>query len=159
DAARQAATYRAGRVLVAGDAAHVHSPTGGQGLQIGVQDAVNLGWKLAAIVKGAPETLLDNYQTERHPVAGRGPKHNLAITAVPRGDARTAALRETMAPVMQLDEPRRWYGAMMSGLDIRYDFGAGHPLLGRRMPDLDLVTPSGPTRTYTLLHEAKGVLL
>lgn len=160
DAARQAAEYRKGRVLLAGDAAHVHSPTGGQGLNIGVQDAVNLGWKLAQVVKGiSPESLLDTYFAERHPIGARVIKHTLAMTALSRGDDRTNALREMLPQVMQMEEPRQWYGAMMSGLDIRYDFGAGHPLLGRRMPDLDIVTVDGPTRVFTLLHDARPVLL
>lgn len=124
DAARQATSYREGRVLLAGDAAHVHSPAGGQGLNIGVQDAVNLGWKLARVVKGtSPESLLDTYQAERHPVGARVLKHTMAITALNRGDERTSALRETMSEVMQMDQPRKWYAAMMSGLDIHYDFG------------------------------------
>jgi 2-polyprenyl-6-methoxyphenol hydroxylase-like FAD-dependent oxidoreductase len=160
DAARQAASYRERRVLLAGDAAHVHSPTGGQGLNIGVQDAVNLGWKLAQVVRGtSPESLLDTYQAERHPIGARVLKTTMAITALNRGDDRTNALRETMSELVQLDEPRRRYAAMMSGLDIRYDLGAGHPLLGRRMPDLDLVTASGPRRVFTLLHAARPVLL
>jgi 2-polyprenyl-6-methoxyphenol hydroxylase-like FAD-dependent oxidoreductase len=160
DAARQAASYRAGRVLLAGDAAHVHSPTGGQGLNIGVQDAVNLGWKLAQVVRGvSPESLLDTYHAERHPVAARVLKHTLAITALSRGDQRTKALREMLADVMQMDEPRKWFGAKLSSLDIRYDLGDGHPLLGRRMPDLDIVMADGPQRVFTLLHDARPVLL
>jgi 2-polyprenyl-6-methoxyphenol hydroxylase-like FAD-dependent oxidoreductase len=160
DAARQAASYRAGRVLLAGDAAHIHSPAGGQGLSIGVQDAVNLGWKLAQVVKGtSAESLLDTYQAERHPVAARILKITLAITALNRGDERTTALRETIAQVMQMDGPRKWYCAMMSGLDIHYDLGEGHALLGRRMPDLDVETSAGPLRVFTLLHEAWPVLL
>jgi 2-polyprenyl-6-methoxyphenol hydroxylase-like FAD-dependent oxidoreductase len=160
DAARQAETYRNRRVLLAGDAAHVHSPAGGQGLQIGLQDAVNLGWKLAWVVRGvSPENLLDTYETERHPVGAAVLKHTLAITALNRGDDRTTALREMMAGVMQRDEPRKWYTALMSGLDIRYDLGSGHPLLGRRMPDLDLRTSDGPIRVFTLMHDARPVLL
>lgn len=160
DAARQAACYRRGRVLLAGDAAHVHSPVGGQGLNIGVQDAVNLGWKLAQVVKGlSPESLLDTYHAERHPVGAHLLKTTLALTALNRGDERTNALREMMAEVMQMDEPRKWYAALMSDLDIRYDLGEGHPLLGRRMPDLDLVTAGGPVRVFTLLHDARPVLV
>jgi len=160
DAARQAASYRERRVLLAGDAAHVHGPTGGQGLNIGVQDAVNLGWKLARVVSGtAPESLLDTYQTERHPIGARVLKLTLAQTALMRGDERTKALHENMSELLKLDEPRKRYGAMMSGLDIHYDLGAGHPLLGRRMPDLDLVTESGPRRVFALLHDARPVLL
>jgi 2-polyprenyl-6-methoxyphenol hydroxylase-like FAD-dependent oxidoreductase len=160
DVARQAATYRSGRVLLAGDAAHVHSPVGGQGLNLGVQDAVNLGWKLAQVVHGtSPESLLDTYQAERHPIGARVLDLTLAQTALNRGDARTTALRARMAELFKLDEPRKRYGAMMSGLDIHYDLGAGHPLLGRRMPDLDVVTADGPRRVFSLLHAARPVLL
>jgi 3-(3-hydroxy-phenyl)propionate hydroxylase len=160
DMARQAASYRAGRVLLAGDAAHVHAPTGGQGLNIGVQDAVNLGWKLAQVVNGtSPESLLDSYQAERHPVAARVLQTTMAQTALNRGDDRTKALRETMSDLLKMDEPRKRYAGMMSGLDIHYDLGPGHPLLGRRVPDLDLVTESGPRRLFTLLHAARPALL
>jgi 3-(3-hydroxy-phenyl)propionate hydroxylase len=160
DMARQAASYRERRVLLAGDAAHVHSPAGGQGLNIGVQDAVNLGWKLAQVVNGtSPESLLDTYQAERHPIGARVLKLSMAQAPLNRGDERTKALRETMSELLSMDEPRKRYAAMMSGLDIRYDLGTGHPLLGRRMPDLDLVTESGPRRVFTLLHDARPVLL
>jgi len=160
DAARQAASYRDRRVLLAGDAAHVHAPAGGQGLNIGVQDAVNLGWKLAQVVSGtSPESLLDTYQAERHPIGARVLKTTMALTALNRGDERTKALHETMSELLEMDEPRKRYGAMMSGLDVRYDLGTGHPLLGRRMPDLDLVTANGPRRVFTLLHPARPVLL
>ena len=160
DTTRQAASYRERRVLLAGDAAHVHSPSGGQGLNIGVQDAVNLGWKLAQVVNGtSPESLLDTYQAERHPIGARVLKLTMAQTALTRGDERTNALRETMSELLKMDEPRKRYAAMMSGLDIRYDLGTGHPLLGRRMPDLDLVTANGPRRVFTLLHDARPVLL
>jgi 3-(3-hydroxy-phenyl)propionate hydroxylase len=160
DMARQAASYRERRVLLAGDAAHVHSPTGGQGLNIGVQDAVNLGWKVAQVVSGtSPESLLDTYQAERHPIGARVLKITMAQTALSRGDERTNALRETMSELLSMDEPRKRYAAMMAGLDIHYDLGTGHPLLGRRMPDLDLVTESGPWRVFTLLHHVRPVLL
>jgi 3-(3-hydroxy-phenyl)propionate hydroxylase len=160
DAARQAASYREKRVLLAGDSAHVHSPTGGQGLNIGVQDAVNLGWKLAQVVNGtSPESLLDTYQAERHPIGARVLKATMAQTALMRGDERTKAAHETMSELLKMDEPRKRYAAMMSGLDIHYDLGKGHPLLGRRMPDLDLVTANGPVRVFTLLHAARPVLL
>jgi 2-polyprenyl-6-methoxyphenol hydroxylase-like FAD-dependent oxidoreductase len=160
DATRQAASYRERRVLLAGDAAHVHSPAGGQGLNLGVHDAVNLGWKLAQVVKGsAPDSLLDSYQAERHPAAALALKYTMAATAINRGDERTNALREAMTEVLQLDEPRKRYAALMSGLDIRYDLGEGHPLLGRRMPDLDVDTRSGPRRVFTFLHQARPVLL
>jgi len=160
DMTRQAASYRKGRVLLAGDAAHVHAPDGGQGLQTGVQDAVNLGWKLAQVVKGmSPESLLDTYHAERHPVAARVLRHTMASVALRRPDDRTKALRDTMSELLGMDEPRRRFAAMMSGLDIHYDLGQGHALLGRRMPDLDLVTANGPLRLFTLLHEARPVLL
>lgn len=160
DATRQATTYRAGRVLIAGDAAHVHSPAGGQGLNLGVQDAVNLGWKLAQVVHGmALEGLLDTYTAERHPVGARILKATMAITAANRGDAQTAALKDVFTDLLKLHEPRIRYAALMTGLDIQYDLGPGHPLLGRRMPDLDLETPDGPCRVSELLHAAKPVHL
>jgi len=160
DMTRQAASYRSRRVLIAGDAAHVHSPMGGQGLNLGVHDAVNLGWKLAQVVHGtSPESLLDSYQAERHPVAARALRTTMAQTALSRGDERMQAVRESIAELLRMDEPRTRYAAMMSGLDIHYDLGVGHPLLGRRMPDLDLLTPSGPQRMFTLLHGARPLLL
>ncbi|WP_448006852.1 FAD-dependent monooxygenase [Agromyces bauzanensis] len=160
DATRQAATYRQGRVLLVGDAAHVHYPAGGQGIGLGLQDAVNLGWKLAQVVNGtSSESLLDTYHAERHPVGARALKHSMAQTALQRLDARTAALAETVDELMSMDQPRRHVAALIHGLDITYDFGEGHPMLGRRMPDLDLDTADGPTRVFTLLHDAKPVLL
>jgi 2-polyprenyl-6-methoxyphenol hydroxylase-like FAD-dependent oxidoreductase len=162
DAARQAATYRDRRVLLAGDAAHVHHPAGGQGLNTGVQDAVNLGWKLAQVVnQTAPDSLLDTYHSERHPVADRVLRNAMAQMALLRrpDDERTKALRQIVSELLSMEEPRKRFGAMMSGLDIRYDLGEGHPLLGRRMPDLDLVTANGPTRVFALLHDARPVLL
>jgi 2-polyprenyl-6-methoxyphenol hydroxylase-like FAD-dependent oxidoreductase len=160
DVTRQAAAYRERRVLLAGDAAHVHAPDGGQGLNTGVQDAVNLGWKLAQVVNGiSPESLLDTYHAERHPVAARVLHNTMAQVALRREDDRTKALRDTMADLLGMDEPRRRFAGMMSGLDIHYDLGEGHPLLGRRMPDLDLVTADGPLRVFTLLHDARPVLL
>lgn len=160
DTARQADAYRDGRVMVAGDAAHVHHPIGGQGLNTGVQDAVNLGWKLAQVIKRAsPDGLLDTYHKERHPVAARVLRNAMAQMALLRPDDRTAALRDTVSELLEMEEPRTRFAAMMSGLDISYDLGAGHPLLGRRMPDLDLVTAGGPLRLFTLLHGARPVLL
>ena len=160
DATRQAATYRSRRVLLAGDAAHVHPPDGGQGLQLGVQDAVNLGWKLAQVVNGAsPDGLLDTYHAERHPVAARVLRTTMASVALRREDEPTMALRNTTSELLTLDEPRRLLAGMMSGLDIHYDKGEGHPLLGRRMPDLDLVSADGPVRVFTLLHDARPVLV
>ncbi len=160
DMTRQAAAYRDRRVLLAGDAAHVHSPVGGQGLNTGVQDAVNLGWKLAQVVKKtSPESLLDTYHAERHPVGARVLRTTMAQVALMRVDDRTEALRDTVSELLSMDEPRKRFAAMMSGLDIHYDLGEGHPLLGRRMPDLDLVTTNGPLRVFTLLHHARPVLL
>ena len=161
DTTRQAASYRERRVLLAGDAAHVHSPAGGQGLNTGVQDAVNLGWKLAQVVKGiSTPDLLDTYHAERHPVAARVLQNTMAQTALIRpADARLEALRATVSDLLSMDEPRKRYAGMLSGLDIHYDLGEGHPLLGRRMPDLDLVTVSGALRVFSLLHKARPVLL
>ncbi len=160
DMTRQAAAYRDRRVLLAGDAAHVHAPDGGHGLNTGVQDAMNLGWKLAQVVKAtSPESLLDSYHAERHPVAARVLRDTMARVALRRSDERTKALRETIAELLGMDEPRKRVAALMSALDIHYDLGEGHPLLGRRMPDLDLVTSDGPRRVFTLLHDARPVLL
>ncbi len=161
DMTRQAAAYRDGRILLAGDAAHVHYPVGGQGLNIGVQDAVNLGWKLAQVVDGTlPESLLDTYHAERHPVAARVLRTTMAQIALLRPpDDRMKALGDTISELLGMDEPRKRFAAMMSGLDVRYDLGEGHPLLGRRMPDLDLVSADGPLRVFTLLHDARPVLL
>lgn len=160
DVTRQAATYRDRRVLLAGDAAHVHPPVGGQGLNIGVQDAVNLGWKLAQVIKKtSPTCLLDTYHAERHPVAARVLRATMAQVAIRRPDERTKALGQYLAELLTMDEPRKRLAAEISGLDVHYDFGQGHPLLGRRMPDLDLVTREGPIRMFTLLHDARPALL
>jgi 2-polyprenyl-6-methoxyphenol hydroxylase-like FAD-dependent oxidoreductase len=160
DMARQAATYRDRRVLLAGDAAHVHNPVGGQGLNIGVQDAVNLGWKLAQVVnRTSPDSLLDTYHAERHPIAARVLRNTIAQVSLFRPDDRIKTLGDTISELLSMDEPRKRFAAMMSGLGIHYDLGEGHPLLGRRMPDLDLVTVDGPLRVFTLLHDARPVLL
>ena len=160
DVSRQAASYRSGRVLLAGDAAHVHPPYGGQGLNTGVQDAVNLGWKLAQVVKGtSPERLLDTYHAERHPVGARLLRNTEAQAALLTHDDRHPALRSTMAELLGMDGPRRHVAAMITGLDVHYDLGEGHPLLGRRMPDLDLQVADGSTRVFELLHDARPVLL
>jgi 3-(3-hydroxy-phenyl)propionate hydroxylase len=160
DSARQAAAYRDRRVLLAGDAAHVHNPVGGQGLNIGVQDAVNLGRKLAQVVKRtSPDSLLDTYQVERHPVAARVLRDTIAQVTLFRSDERLKTLGDTIAELLAMDEPRTRFGARMSGLDVHYDLGEGHPLLGRRMPDLDLVTAGGPLRVFALLHAARPVFL
>jgi 3-(3-hydroxy-phenyl)propionate hydroxylase len=160
DMARQAASYRNERVLLAGDAAHVHYPAGGQGLNTGVQDAVNLGWKLAQVVRElSPATLLDTYHAERHPVAAAVLRNTLAQVALLRGDDRTNALRETMTVLLGMDEPRKRLASEMSGLAVHYDLGEGHPLLGRRIPDLDVVSADHPLRVFTLLHDARPLLL
>jgi 2-polyprenyl-6-methoxyphenol hydroxylase-like FAD-dependent oxidoreductase len=160
DTTRQAAAYREGRALLAGDSAHVHYPAGGQGLSLGVQDAVNLGWKLAQVVNGtSPDSLLDTYQDERHPVAARALQHTMAQAALQRRDERNQALVDLVSELASMDEPRKRLAGTISGLDIHHDLGEGHPLLGRRMPDLDLVTADGPLRVFELLHGAKPVLL
>ncbi len=160
DMTRQAVDYRAGRVLLAGDSAHVHYPAGGQGLSLGVQDAVNLGWKLAQVVKDtSPDGLLDTYQDERHPVAARALQHTMAQTALQRRDERMKVLVDVVSELASMDEPRKRLAGISSGLDIHYDLGEGHPLLGRRMPDLDLATADGPLRVFSLLHDAEPVLL
>jgi len=160
DMTRQAAAYRAGRVLLAGDSAHVHYPAGGQGLSRGLQDAMNLGWKLAQVVDGtSPASLLDTYQDERHPVVARVLQHTMALGTLQRQDERMKALVDVVSELASMDEPRKRLVGIRSGLDICYDLGEGHPLLGRRMPDLDLVTADGPLRVFELLHDAKPVLL
>jgi 3-(3-hydroxy-phenyl)propionate hydroxylase len=160
DMARQAATYRDRRVLLAGDAAHVHAPVGGQGLNIGVQDAVNLGWKLAQVVKGvSPPALLDTYHSERHPVAARVLRTTMAQVALRRPDDRTKVLSEKISEWLRLEGMRKTIAGEMSGLDIRYDLGEGHPLLGRRVPDLDVVMDGGTVRIFSLLHKARPVLM
>jgi 2-polyprenyl-6-methoxyphenol hydroxylase-like FAD-dependent oxidoreductase len=160
DTTRQAAAYRDRRVLLAGDAAHIHYPAGGQGLSLGVQDAVNLGWKLAQVVKGiSPQSLLDTYHAERHPIGARVLKHTMVQAALQRRDDRTQALVDAISELASMDEPRRYITALMTGLDIHYDLGEGHPLLGRRMPDLELTTPDRALRVYELLHDARPLLL
>jgi 3-(3-hydroxy-phenyl)propionate hydroxylase len=160
DAVRQAESYRAGRVLIAGDAAHVHPPQGGQGANLGIQDAVNLGWKLAQVVHGtSPDALLDTYHAEQHPVGSRALRMVLAQVVLLATDERTTAAREFLGDLLGLEEPRRRLAGMMAGLDIRHALGDGHPLLGRRMPDLDLVTAAGPVRMFELMARARPVLL
>jgi 3-(3-hydroxy-phenyl)propionate hydroxylase len=127
---------------------------------MGVQDAMNLGWKLGQVVKGiSPDGLLDTYHAERHPVAARVLRGTMAQVALMRPDDRIEAVRDTVAELLSMDEPRIRFAAWMVGLDIHYDLGPGHPLLGRRMPDLEMVTPNGALRVFTLLHAARPVLL
>ncbi|WP_234382417.1 MULTISPECIES: FAD-dependent monooxygenase [unclassified Streptomyces] len=160
DAARQAAEYRVGRVLLAGDAAHIHFPAGGQGLNMGVQDAVNLGWKLASVVRGqAPESLLDSYHAERHPVGERVLHNTRAQSALARPGAQTDALREVFGSLMVFDDVNRHLRLMLTALDIRYPVDVDHPLAGRRVPDADLKTPEGTIGVYDLLHAGRPVLL
>ncbi|HYG95894.1 MAG TPA: FAD-dependent monooxygenase, partial [Solirubrobacterales bacterium] len=160
DMTRHAASYRAGRVLLAGDAAHVHYPAGGQGLNLGLQDAVNLGWKLAQVTDGSsPESLLDTYTAERHPVVARAIQFTMAMGTLQSRDERMEALTGLVSELASTDEARKRLVGISSGLDVHYDLGEGHPLLGRRMPDLDLDTADGPLRVFELLHGARPVLL
>jgi 2-polyprenyl-6-methoxyphenol hydroxylase-like FAD-dependent oxidoreductase len=160
DMTRQAAAYRDRRVLLAGDAAHIHYPAGGQGLSLGVHDAVNLGWKLAQVVKGScGEALLDSYHAERHPVTARSLRHTMALTALQRGDERSRALAEVAARLAQIDQARIELAGITSGLDVHYDLGEGHPLLGRRMPDLDLTLDGGTVRAFELMRTGRPLLI
>jgi 2-polyprenyl-6-methoxyphenol hydroxylase-like FAD-dependent oxidoreductase len=160
DATRQAERYRVGRVLLAGDAAHIHPPTGGQGLNLGVQDAFNLGWKLAAEVNGwAPEGLLDSYHAERHPVGARVLDNTRAQITLLGTDPGAAALRELLSKLMDFEEVNRYVTEMITAIGIRYDFGEGedhgHGLLGRRLRDVQLKRG----RLYGLMHGGRGLLL
>jgi 3-(3-hydroxy-phenyl)propionate hydroxylase len=160
DMTRQAERYRDRRVLLAGDSAHIHYPAGGQGLGMGMQDAVNLGWKLAQVInRTVPDLLLDTYQAERHPVTARALQLTMAQTALLRPEPRKQALIDTIVEMLVMDEPRKHVAGLLSGLDLRYDLGDGHPLLGRRMPDLDLMTASGPLRVYALLHRSRPAFI
>ena len=163
DAARQVTNYRYGRVLFAGDAAHIHSPIGGQGLNLGVQDAMNLGWKLAAHVQDrATAGLLDSYHTERHPVAARvlATTRAQAVLMSPPPDADDLlALREIVTELARLPDANRYLAGLMSGLDVRYDLGDPDPLIGTRMIDLSLQTAASPTTVSTLLRPRRGLLL
>jgi bifunctional hydroxylase/dehydrase len=160
DASRQASEYRKGRVLLAGDAAHIHMPIGGQGMSAGVQDAVNLGWKLAAEIHGtAPDGLLDTYHTERHPVAARVIANTLAQRILYLGDDEMQPLREIVGELTAYPEVQRHLVGMVTGLDISYDVGPGtHPLLGRRLPTQELTGETGDTTTYEQLHDGRAVL-
>ncbi|KQX84100.1 rifampin monooxygenase, partial [Streptomyces sp. Root1319] len=156
DATRQAESYRVGRVLLAGDAAHTHPPTGGQGMNLGVQDAFNLGWKLAAAVDGwAPDDLLDSYHAERHPVGARVLRNTRAQITLLGSDPGPTALRELFSELMDFEEVNRYVTGMITAVDVRYDFGEGHELLGRRMRDVELKQG----RLYELMHDGRGLLL
>ncbi|MFC4610394.1 rifampin monooxygenase [Streptomyces maoxianensis] len=156
DATRQAERYRVGRVLLAGDAAHIHPPTGGQGLNLGVQDAFNLGWKLAAVVIGwAPEGLLDSYHAERHPVGACVLDNTRAQITLLGADPGATALRELFSKLMDFEEVNRYVTGIITAVEVRYDFGEGHELLGRRMRDVGLKRG----RLYELMHGGRGLLL
>ncbi|NUS71909.1 MAG: polyketide oxidase [Corynebacteriales bacterium] len=159
DTAKQAAQYRKGRIFVAGDAAHSHFPWGGQGLNTGLQDAVNLGWKLAGAVQGwAPAELLDTYHTERHPVAARVIWNVRAQNALANPDPRMDPLRELFGELMKLDQVNDYLATMLSGVNIRYELGKGQ-MVGEFAPDQKLHTPAGIVTIAELLHDGKAVLI
>lgn len=165
--AEEATTYRTGRVLPAGDAAHVYAPVGGQGLNVGIVDAANLGWKLAAVVCGwVGEDILDTYTTERHPVAARLLQNTRAQIALMRPDPQTRALWEMFSDLMDLDDAHRYVADMLAGMDVRYDLGDDHRLVGTLCPDMKLtlerpdpVVVTAVTRSADLLREGRGLLL
>jgi 2-polyprenyl-6-methoxyphenol hydroxylase-like FAD-dependent oxidoreductase len=156
DATRLADSYRSGRVLLAGDAAHIHPPVGGQGLNLGVQDAFNLGWKLAAEINGwAPEGLLDSYETERRPVAADVLDNTRAQMELMSPEPGPQAVRRLVSELMDFEDVRRHLIEKVIAIGIRYDFGEGHELLGRRMRDVELKRG----RLYELMHSGRGLLL
>ena len=156
DATRQAERYRVGRVLLAGDAAHIHPPVGGQGLNLGIQDAFNLGWKLAAEVGGwAPEGLLDSYHTERHPVAADVLTNTRAQMELMSLDPGPQAVRRLVSELMDFENVNRYLTEKIIAIGVRYDFGEGHELLGRRLRDVGLKRG----RLYELMHDGRGLLL
>jgi hypothetical protein len=156
DATRLADQYRAGRVLLAGDAAHIHPPTGGQGLNLGIQDAFNLGWKLAAEINGrAPEGLLDSYHAERHPVAADVLNNTRAQMELLSLEPGPQAVRRLISELMDFEDVTRYLIEKVAAIGIRYDFGAGPELLGRRLRDVRL----GRGRLYELMHAGRGLLL
>jgi 2-polyprenyl-6-methoxyphenol hydroxylase-like FAD-dependent oxidoreductase len=156
DATRQAERYRVGRVLLAGDAAHIHPPLGGQGLNLGIQDAFNLGWKLAAEVRGqAPEGLLESYHAERHPVAAEVLDNTRAQSELLSPESGPAAVRRLLSRLMDFEDVNRYLIEKITAIGVRYDFGEGHPLLGRRLRDVQLKQG----HLYGLMHEGRGLLL
>ncbi|WP_165984170.1 FAD-dependent monooxygenase [Streptomyces sp. YIM 98790] len=161
DATRQVTQYRRGRVLLAGDSAHIHLPAGGQGMNASIQDSVNLGWKLAAVIRGpAGEELLDTYHRERHAVGRRLLMNTQAQGLLFLSGDEVQPVREVLTELMEYHDVRLHLARMVSGLDIRYDVGGGgHPLLGCRMPHVELVCADGKTSTTELLHPGRGVLL
>jgi bifunctional hydroxylase/dehydrase len=161
DATRQVTAYRRGWVLLAGDSAHIHLPAGGQGMNTGIQDSVNLGWKLAAVLRGdAPEALLDTYHDERHPVGRQLLTNTQAQSLLILGGDEVAPMRQVLTELLGYPQVGRHLAAMVSGLDIRYDVGGGdHPLLGARMPHLELAAMDGRTSSTALLRTGRGVLL
>ncbi|GHF64639.1 putative oxygenase [Streptomyces mashuensis] len=166
DATRQVTEYRRGNVFLAGDSAHIHLPAGGQGMNTSIQDAVNLGWKMAAVLNGhAPESLLDTYHDERHPVGKRLLMNTRAQGLLFLSGAEVQPLRDVLTELIGYEEVSRHLAAMVSGLEIRYDVGSGgHPLLGKRLPRLELVHERGAragekTDSVTLLHAGRGILL
>jgi 2-polyprenyl-6-methoxyphenol hydroxylase-like FAD-dependent oxidoreductase len=160
DNTRLADTYRKSRVLLAGDAAHVHSPFGGQGMSLGLVDAANLGWKLAAVIRGEmPESLLDTYTAERRPVAEAVLANTLAQAAIMRPDPQSKAMRDVMANLMQFDDVNRFIGEMMSGLSIRYDLWSERDEVGRLLGDRPIRHRDGDVSLYELMQDGMGVLL
>ncbi|MFD4263040.1 FAD-dependent monooxygenase [Streptomyces sp. NPDC058534] len=161
DVSRQAAQYRNGRVFVAGDAAHIHLPIGAQGMSAGIQDAVNLGWKLALDVKGlAPEGLLDTYHSERHPVGARILANTLAQRTLYLGGQEAGPLRQVFTELVRHEQVQRHLVGMVTGLDIRHDVGCErHPLLGRRLPDRQVTRDGVKQSVFTLLEPGRGLLL
>ncbi|MEV6767265.1 FAD-dependent monooxygenase [Nocardia sp. NPDC051030] len=160
DGFRQVTRYRQGRVFLAGDASHTHSPIGGQGLNLGIQDAVNLGWKLAAVLNGtAPDALLDTYNEERHAIASTVLQLTKAQTGLIKPGAQMDALRTEVTAMLAVPETCLRLSGILSGLNLRYDLGDSHPLIGRRMPNLPLLTTTGPTDVYSQLHQAHPLLI
>ncbi|MFI9617262.1 FAD-dependent monooxygenase [Streptomyces sp. NPDC052023] len=161
DATRQVTEYRRGRVFLAGDSAHIHLPAGGQGMNTSIQDSVNLGWKLGAVVRGrAPEALLDTYHAERHPVGKRLLMNTQAQGLLFLSGPEVQPLRDVLTELIQYPEVSRHFAAMVSGLEIRYDLDGGpHPLLGRRLPDVKLTGHRLVSSSTEALHAGRGVLL
>jgi FAD binding domain len=160
DNTRLVDTYRRGRVLLAGDAAHVHSPFGGQGMSLGLVDAANLGWKLAAVIRGEmPESLLDTYTAERRPVAEAVLANTRAQAAIMRPDPQSGAMRDIVAKLMEFDDVNRFLGEMMSGLSARYELGSEHDDVGRLIGDRPISHGEARVALYDVMQDGLGVLL